>query len=459
MKQYPRLVIAGTHSGVGKTTAMLAILAALREQGRCVQPFKGGPDFIDASHHTAAAGLPSRNLDGWLLGADLNRQIFMRAAANADISIIEGMMGLFDSSSPVSDLGSTAELAKQLEAPVLLIVDGSAMARSAAAMVAGYARFDPALRVAGVLFNRVSSDGHYQLLKAAVEQETDVTPLGYLRPDPTVTIVERHLGLVMPGHEQAYAPYQRLARLVQDTVDLEGLEVLAKSCAPFPFTRGPIAQPAPKTVRIGVARDAAFCFYYPDNLELLEAKGGELVSFSPLHDELLPDDLGLLYFGGGYPELHGAALAANRPMKQAIRRFAERGGTIYAECGGMMYLTEGIRDSNGILHEMVGLFPAEATMQSKRMTLGYRVIEVTQPCVIGPTGLAARGHEFHYSSLIPNGSLTYAATVTDAQGERQGSDGLMVNNVLGLYAHLHFASQPSMATSLIASASRTICQR
>lgn len=455
MNTFPRLVIAGTHSGVGKTTATLAILAALRERGRLVQPFKAGPDFIDASHHTAAAGLPSRNLDGWLLGADLNRQIFMRAAANADLSIIEGMMGLFDSSSPVSDLGSTAELAKQLEAPVLLIVDGSAMARSAAAIVAGYARFDPALRVAGVLFNRVSSDGHYQLLKTAVEQETDVIPLGYLRPDPTMTIVERHLGLVMPGHEQASAPYQRLARLVQDTVDLEGLEVLAKSCAPFPFTRDAIAQPAPRTVRIGVARDAAFCFYYPDNLELLEANGGELVSFSPLHDEMLPDNLGLLYFGGGYPELHGAALAANRPMKQAIRRFAERGGTIYAECGGMMYLTQGIRSFEGVVSEMVGLFPAEATMQSKRMTLGYRAIELTRPCMLGAAGLAARGHEFHYSEVIPKGPLAYACTLTDAQGESKGSDGMLVNNTLGLYTHLHFSSQPSIAASLIASAGRT----
>jgi cobyrinic acid a,c-diamide synthase len=459
MNTFPRLVVAGTHSGVGKTTATLAILAALRERGRLVQPFKAGPDFIDASHHTAAAGLPSRNLDGWLLGADLNRQVFMRAAVNADLSIIEGMMGLFDSSSPVSDLGSTAELAKQLEAPVLLIVDGSAMARSAAAMVAGYARFDPALRVAGVLFNRVSSDGHYQLLKTAVEQETDVTPLGYLRPDPTVTIVERHLGLVMPGHEQASAPYQRLARLVQDTVDLEGLEALAKSCAPFPFTVNPVDQRAPKTVRIGVAQDAAFCFYYPDNLELLEAKGGELVSFSPLHDAVLPDDLGLLYFGGGYPESHGGALATNTSMKQAVRRFAESGGSIYAECGGMMYLTEGIRDFNGILHEMVGVFPAEATMQSKRMTLGYRAIELTHPCLIGPAGLAARGHEFHYSSLIPKGSLTYAATLRDAEGERLGADGIAVNHVMGFYTHMHFASQPSMATSLVTSAHSTICRR
>lgn len=197
MKPYPRLVMAGTHSGVGKTTATLSILAALRERGRAVQPFKAGPDFIDPSHHRAATGRSSRNLDGWMLGKALNRSIFARTAADADISIIEGMMGLFDGSSPLNDLGSTAELAKQLEAPVILVVDGSAMARSAAAMVAGYARFDPTLRVAGVLFNRVGSDGHYQLLKAAVEQETDVVAVGYLRHDPTLTIRDRHLGLVV----------------------------------------------------------------------------------------------------------------------------------------------------------------------------------------------------------------------------------------------------------------------
>ncbi len=204
MKRYPRLVIAGTHSGVGKTTATLAILAAFRKRGRQVQPFKAGPDFIDPSHHRAATGRPSRNLDGWVLGADCNREIFAHAAADADLSIIEGMMGLFDGSSPVNGIGSTAELAKQLEAPVVLVVDGSAMARSAAAMVAGYARFDPALRVAGVLFNRVGSDGHYQLLRAAVEQETAVTPVGYLRPDVALTIPDRHLGLVMAMEQRRW---------------------------------------------------------------------------------------------------------------------------------------------------------------------------------------------------------------------------------------------------------------
>jgi cobyrinic acid a,c-diamide synthase len=455
MNQYPRLVIAGTSSGVGKTTATLAILAALRERGRVVQSFKAGPDFIDPGHHRAATGRASRNLDGWILGPDLNRSIVARASAEADFSIIEGMMGLFDSSSPVSDIGSTAEVAKQLEAPVILVIDGSAIARSAAAMVAGYARFDPELRVAGALFNRVSSDSHYKLLKTAVEQETDVVvPIGYLRPDPAVTISDRHLGLLMAGEHRDSSHYRRLAKAALDTVDLGRLETLANSCSPLPTSSNPSMLYRPKTVRIGVAQDAAFCFYYPENLEVLEAEGGELVRFSPLCDQVLPDDLGMLYLGGGYPELHGAALAANSSMKLAIRQFAARGGTIYAECGGMMYLTQGIRDFEGNLHEMVGLFPAEATMQSQRMTLGYRAIELTQLCILGQAGLRARGHEFHYSAVLPKGPLTYACALTDAQGESKGLDGMVEGNVLGLYTHLHFASQPQIATSLIACAHR-----
>src|SRR5574337_294948 len=244
MRNYPRLVIAGTSSGVGKTTATLAILAALRERGRRVQPFKVGPDFIDPSHHRSATGRPSRNLDGWMLGADLNRSIFARVAADADISVIEGMMGLFDGSSPVNDIGSTAELAKQLNAPVLLVVDGSAMARSAAAMVAGYARFDPALHVAGVLFNRVANGGHYRLLKAAVEQATDVVPVGYLPPDQTLTIADRHLGLVLAMEQGDAQLYQRLAKAAVETLDLDRIEALAHSSDSF---SAPAAPPAIKT--------------------------------------------------------------------------------------------------------------------------------------------------------------------------------------------------------------------
>lgn len=454
MMDYPRLVIAGTSSGVGKTTATLAILAALRERGRQVQPFKAGPDFIDPSHHLAATGRPSRNLDGWLLGADLNRETFARAAADADISIIEGVMGLFDGSSPVNEIGSTAELAKQLDAPVLLVIDGSAMARSAAAMVSGYARFDPELQVKGVLFNRVGGEGHYKLLKEAVEQETDVAVVGYLRPDQAATIADRHLGLVTAMEQGPSELYDCLGKAATETIDLDQIETLARACRPLAVLPFPATRVWSKTVRIGVAKDQAFCFYYPENLELLESQGAELVPFSPLTDHTLPDDAAMLYLGGGYPELHGAALAGNVAMRTAIRDFAGRGGSIYAECGGMMYLTQAIQDFNGASHEMVALFPAEAIMRKPGLTLGYRTMECLRGCIIGDVGATARGHEFHYSTLVARGPLQYACVLRDAVGLLKGQDGLVRDNVLALYTHLHFAGQPEIAASLVESACR-----
>ncbi|MEP6890459.1 MAG: cobyrinate a,c-diamide synthase [Nitrospirota bacterium] len=450
----PRLVIAGTHSGVGKTTVTLAILAALKGRGRQVQPFKVGPDFIDPGHHSAATGRLSRNLDGWMLGETVNREIFTRASGDADLSIIEGMMGLFDGSSPVSEIGSTAELAKQLDAPVLLVIDGSAMARSAAAMVSGYAKFDPALRVAGVLFNRVSSEGHYTLLKEAVEQETDVLVVGYLRPDQAIAISDRHLGLVTAMEQGTGELYGRLAKAAAETVDLDRVEVLARSYRELPMPSHSISGSNGRRVRIGVAQDQAFCFYYPENLELLEREGAELVKFSPLNDRVLPD-ADMLYLGGGYPELHGERLAGNVAMRRAIRKFSERGGTIYAECGGMMYLTQAIRDLEGKYYEMLGLFEAEAVMSKARMTLGYRELQISQPCVLGEVGTTARGHEFHYSVVEPKGRLQYACMLRDAQGKSKGQDGLVAGNTMGLYSHLHFASQPKIAASLIASARMT----
>ncbi len=452
---YPRLVIAGTSSGVGKTTVTLAILAALRQRGRRVQAFKAGPDFIDPGHHTAATGRASRNLDGWMLGADLNRALFAKAAADADISIIEGMMGLFDGSSPVNEVGSTAEIAKQLDAPVLLVIDGSAMARSAAAMISGYAQFDPAVRVAGVLFNRVNSEGHYQLLKEAVEQHTKVAVVGYLRQDQAVTISDRHLGLVTAMEQGTGELYDRLAKAAADTIDLDRIESLAGACSGLAASPQLVKQNQQPTVRIGVAQDRAFCFYYPENLELLEAEGAELVPFSPLTDHTLPADVAMLYLGGGYPELHGAVLAGNITMRRAIRDFGERGGTIYAECGGMMYLTQAIRDFEGRSHEMVGLFPAEAIMRKPGLTLGYRTVTLGRPCILGATGLTARGHEFHCSMLVPKGPLTYACGLTDVRGESKGPDGLSIGNVVALYTHIHFSSQPQVAASLVASVCRT----
>jgi cobyrinic acid a,c-diamide synthase len=451
----PRLVIAGTQSGVGKTTVTVAVLAALKARGRRVQAFKVGPDFIDPGHHAAATGRPSRNLDGWMLDESVNQAIFQHAAAEADISIIEGVMGLFDGSSPTAERGSTAEMAKLLRAPVLLVLDGSGMARSAAAMALGYARFDRDLRVAGVLFNRVNSDGHYHLLKDAVEAETDLAVVGYLRSDPEMTIADRHLGLVTAIERESRDLYARLGRAAAETVDLDRIETLAGSAedmeeassCPNVSRRARAGSP----IRVGVAYDPAFCFYYPDNLDLLEAEGAELVRFSPLNDQALPT-LDLLYLGGGYPELYGERLARNATMRRAVRAFAERGGAIYAECGGMMYLTQAIRDFDGRSHEMVGLFPAEAVMKRPGLTLGYRELRVTRPCVLGDAGLTARGHEFHYSSLVPTGPLDYACTLTDAQGRARGQDGLTVGNTLALYTHLHFAGRPAPAQALIAAA-------
>jgi len=248
--------------------------------------------------------------------------------------------------------------------------------------------------------------------------------------------------------------YGRLAKAAEETVDLNRIEVLAGSCRELPEAAPqPVMRNHGHTVRIGVARDQAFCFYYPDNLELLEAAGAELVKFSPLNDQVLPD-VDMLYLGGGYPELHGEALAGNVTMRAAIRKFAERGGTIYAECGGMMYLMQSIRDFGGTSHEMVGLFPAEAIMKKPCLTLGYRTLELSQDCILGASGTIARGHEFHYSTLVPRGSLDYAGTLRDVREESKGSDGFIVGSTLAFYTHLHFASQPKIAKSLVASGRR-----
>ncbi|MGC3976034.1 MAG: cobyrinate a,c-diamide synthase [Nitrospira sp.] len=449
MTQRPRLVIAGTHSGVGKTTVTLALMATLKARGLVVQPFKAGPDFIDPGHHQLVTGRPSRNLDGWMLNETVNRSIFSQASVDADLSIIEGMMGLFDGSSPIHEQGSTAELAKQLQAPVLLVIDGSAMARSAAAMASGYARFDPGLHVQGVLFNRVRSEGHYRLLQEAVEAETGLAVVGYLRPDASVTIPDRHLGLRTAIEAGSCDLYDRLAQSAGETIDLDRVEAIARSAEAW-FEEGQASPAAGRqeTVRIGVAYDGAFCFYYQDNLELLEAAGAEIVKFSPLHDAHLPD-ADLLYFGGGYPELYGEILAANVSMRAAVKDFSDRGGVIYAECGGLMYLTQAIRDGAGGRYEMVGVFPAEAVMRTSGMTLGYRIVETIQVCLLGPAGTSVRGHEFHYSLLEPKGELEYACTLSDAAGKTVGQDGVMVRNTLALYSHQHFRSRPEVVVNLL----------
>lgn len=448
----PRLVIAGTHSGVGKTTVTLALLSAFRAQGRQVQPFKVGPDFIDPGHHHLASGRESRNVDGWMLGAVLNRTIFQEAAQDADLSIIEGMMGLFDGSSPTQEIGSTAEIAKQLNASVLLVVDGSAMARSAAAIVYGYAKFDPALHIAGVIFNRIKSDGHYQLLKEAVEKETNVPVVGYIRPDSDLTIPDRHLGLrtMLEGKDSTF--YSSLGQAAATTLDLDCIEQLAQASPEWVVSLTSLGpkrvEPVRKPVRIGVAYDPAFCFYYPDNLALLEQVGGKLVRFSPMHDTKSPD-VEVLYLGGGYPEIYASVLQQNTAMRACIREFVRQGGIVYAECGGLMYLSRTLRDFDGKMYDMVGIIPGDAVMSRTHMTLGYRELTLTQSGLLGEKGMRIRGHEFHYSHLENLGDVDYVGRITDARGIDCRGDGIIVNNVVALYTHLHFASHPQVPLALI----------
>ena len=448
----PRILIAGTHSGVGKTTVTLALLAAFRARGRQVQPFKVGPDFIDPGHHRLACGRESRNLDGWMLGAELNKETFHHASRDADLSIIEGMMGLFDGSSATVETGSAAEMAKQLKVPVILVIDGSAMARSAAAMVYGYAKFDPELRLAGVIFNRVKSEGHYHLLKDAVENETEVKVVGYLRPNSELSIPDRHLGLRTALEQGNTDLYVNLGQAASETIDLDAVAQIAQSSEALLGDVVAFPRNAPKrsdhTIKVGIAYDAAFCFYYPDNLELLQKEGAELVLFSPMSNPSLPD-VDLLYLGGGYPELYAEALERNRGMRKTIGEFAAKGGPIYAECGGLMYLTKNLRDFEGRVYEMTGVFPVETVMDRASLTLGYREVTVTQACLLGAVGTTVRGHEFHYSSLGQRDKLTHVVNVTDAQDRDCGQDGLKHAKVVALYTHLHFSSQPAIAESLV----------
>ncbi len=443
----PRLVIAGTHSGVGKTTIATALMAALTRRGKRVQPFKAGPDFIDPTFHRAATARASRNLDGWMLTRETNLALFARACEDADIAIVEGVMGLFDGRDGSSDAGSTAELAKWLSAPVILIVDGSAMARSAAALVRGFETFDPDLNLAGVIFNRIAGQAHFDFIRAAVEPSCRALPLGFLTANPAISFPDRHLGLFLADEVLTPQRLEALTDWIESSLDLNLLLELA---ATAPAIEAEIPdRPIPQSrARIGIARDRAFCLYYQDNLDLLTALGCELVEFSPLSDSALPENLNGLYLGGGYPELHAAALSANASMLMSIRQFALQNRPICAECGGFMYLCESIIDLDGAVHPMTGLFPTRARMQPSLAALGYIEVEqLTNDCWLR-RGEKIRGHEFRYSQIdeMPP-HIARNCSVTSIQGTR--AEGFSAGSVLAGYIHLHFASCPEFAERFV----------
>ncbi len=472
----PRFVIAGTSSGVGKTTIAVGLLAALRRRGLRVQPFKVGPDYIDPSHHTAAAGVPSRNLDSWMVPRDALQELFVRACVDVDLAVIEGVMGLFDGFSGLDEAGSTAEIAKLLDAPVLLVMDAGRMARSAAAMASGYARFDPDLRVAGFLLNNVAGEKHYALVREAIEAAGVGRVFGYLPRDPELDLPERHLGLIPAPERPISAGYfETLADLIESHVDLDGLlravsgrvGELERGGYLQPFSPSPphpvapsirsqhsaLFPPAPVSRRavIAVARDEAFNFYYQDNLDLLEAHGAELAYFSPLRDRALPDGAGAVYLGGGFPEMHATELAGNRPLMEAVRRAVEEGIPVYGECGGLMYLSEGIVDGDGTRYPMVGAVPGWCSMERKRLHLGYVEVRSKVATPLGPAGFVARGHEFHYSLWDGFDPSAGAYSVLNQDGRPEG---FARANVLGSFVHIHFAANPNLAPGFVAAAKR-----
>ena len=462
------LVIAGTHSGCGKTTVTLGILAALRKKNYTVQPFKAGPDFIDTGLHRTITGSASRNLDLWMCGREYIEKLFHRHSADADAAVIEGVMGLYDGTT------STADLAAMLGLPVILVVDAYGMAESAGAVVKGFVEYGrdmmnhaPAM-ISGVIFNRVGSDRHYQRLKDSIQ---DLPVLGYLPRDLDFKIPHRHLGLIVAEEDPfGREEIDKLADSVLEHIDVDSLvrkcgSVKARKNRKSEVSRGK-ASLAPATelssfrtsdLTIGVAYDRAFCFYYEDNVDLLKKAGAEIVKFSPLSDTKIPDGLDALYFGGGYPELHAEALSRNRSMLDSIKEFSDSGMPVYAECGGFMFLTEGIYDFANSFHRLVGVFPCKTVMKKGRAHLGYREVTIRRDAITGAGGAVIRGHEFHYSEILNSGQPSGVSRqdagllyfVTDVSGNDIGKEGYTVKNTLGSYIHIHFGSNPSIANNFV----------
>jgi cobyrinic acid a,c-diamide synthase len=445
-----RLVIAGVTSSAGKTTLTCAILAALRRRGQRVQPFKAGPDYIDPGHHALAAGRPSRNLDSVLLTPATLQALFARAAAQADLALVEGVMGLFDGRHGGDAEGSTAQVARLLDAPVVIVIDVAKTARTAGAIALGCTLYDPALRVAGFILNRVGSPTHARAAAEAVEAATGRPVLGAFPRDAALALPERHLGLVPPAETAPDGSFMdRLAAAAERYLALDRLRAAAETRPLAAPADGPFPpEPLPPRATIAVALDRAFNFYYEDSLDLLRAWGADLVPFSPLADRALPPGTQGVYLGGGFPELFAAELAANSPMHAALHAAARWGLPIYGECGGLMYLGRTLTDLDGRRHAMVGLVPLESAMQRASLALGYRSVTALRPSPILERGAAVRGHEFHYSDLLtPLPEATAAYRIAERDG---APEGYAAGHILASYVHVHLGADPAMARRFIA---------
>jgi len=451
----PRIVLAGTHSGVGKTSITAGLILALRGRGMTVQPFKAGPDYIDPGFHSHASGRTCRNLDTMLLAPGRIREIFQRAAADADISVVEGVMGLYDGAHGERQRGSTAHLAKLLGAPVVLIIDASSMAQSAGAVALGYARYDRGAGIAGFILNRIASERHYEMARESIERVVRKPVFGYLSREERMTLPERHLGLVPAWEDDRL---QQIGEMLRETVerrlDIEALIDCARTAGPFSsFRRTLFSAAAPSAesaeqVTIAYAADEAFRFYYQDNLDIIEQLGGRLVPFSPLRDHGLPEDAAGVYIGGGFPELFAERLAGNTAMLEDLRGAVERGIPLLAECGGLMYLVREIVDFEGNAFPMAAVLPGRVRMQNKLRALGYCTVEALRSTPICRKSARIKGHVFHWSDLedVPE---DYPFAFRISKGDRTAYDGLCTRNALASYVHIHFGTRPSWAKRFV----------
>lgn len=449
------IAIAGERSGVGKTTVTLAILAALKRRRQTVQSFKVGPDYIDPMFHSYVTGRACRNLDPILTSDVYVQECFDRHRQSADCAVIEGVMGLFDGASGTTDAGSTAQVAKLLNVPVVLILNCSSTSRSIAAIAHGYRTFDPQVQIAGVILNQVGSDRHLELLTAAL-LPLHLPILGVLRRRDDMSIPDRHLGLIPAGElADLNDTVDRLAHVGETCFDWERLLplLISEPVMTFPAAEAELKHQIQTSttrsqIRIAVARDAAFNFYYADNLDMLNQAGAELVEWSPLTDPQLPSDVQGLYFGGGFPEVFAATLAANQSARTSVAAAITVGMPTYAECGGLMYLCDRIIDFDRRSYPMVGIFPTTAVM-GKKLTLGYRQLTTLQNSLLFDLGDRVWGHEFHRSTLTdlspqPLYNLEgYESNLVFAP------EGWCQKQVQAGYTHLHFGSKPDLPARFI----------
>lgn len=435
----PRLVVAGVTSSVGKTSISIAVMKALKEKGYKVQGFKVGPDYIDPSYHNTITGRQSRNLDPWLMGEKGVLVSFYNTSRDADFAVIEGVMGLFDGLSGASNFASTAHIAKLLKSPVVLVMDAAKAARSIAAVALGFTKFDPSIKIAGLILNNVAGEKHAKYCTDAIKQKVKVPVLGIIKRNKEIELQERHLGLVPTSErKELQEKVTAVAKYMQEQIDVEKMVSIAKKVPKLHIKTNHISKKF--DAKIAVALDESFNFYYADNLDTLRSMGAELEFFSPVNDETIPDADGL-YLGGGFPEVLADRLEKNSSMLNAIRNAASNGMPIYAECGGLMYLTKSITEFDGKKHSMVNLFDAD-TIMDKKLTLSYTEAKVANECLIAKASKTVRGHEFHYSRIdnVPK-DARFAYKLSKGKGVNGSLDGFMEYNTLASYMHLHFANR------------------